>query len=484
MKTRSLKQNAVLSGIRQMCGILFPLITFPYVSRVLRDDGFGQYSFSWSIVSYFVLLAGLGISTYAIREGARIRDDKAKISQFCSEAFTINVVTTFIAFVILIVLTLSIPKIRVYSLLVFIQSLSIILNLIGRDWINSIYEDYFYITIRYIVIQIFSLILMFVCIKTSADLWKYCVITVFSSFGGNIPNIFYVNKYTKIHIVKHPNFKEHMRPMLVLFVTQIAISIYVNADITMLGFFSDDSTVGIYSLSSKIYSMIKTIVNAMVIVTLPRMTYIIDNSPDKYCETLKKVCSYLFIFLMPIACGVFMLSKEVILIVGGSEYQTGSVALKILSGAMIFAVFCSFCMNSILIAHRKEKDCLKATTISALINVVLNLFALPLLGMNGAAVTTIISEAVNLLMLLYSSKKVVSLSFFELKNAIQCIVACSAIILACLGVQYLGFNIIATFIVSFILSVIGYFLILLLTKNIYIIDALKSVRNKVSQRRS
>lgn len=478
MKTRSLKQNAVLSGIRQMCGIIFPLITFPYVSRVLGDDGFGQYSFSWSIVSYFVLLAGLGISTYAIREGAKIRDDKEKISHFCSEAFTINVVTTFIASIILIVLTLSIPKIRAYSLLVFIQSLSILLNLIGRDWINSIYEDYFYITIRYIVIQIFSLILMFVCIKTSADLWKYCVITVFASFGGNIPNIFYVRKYTKIHIVKHTNFKEHIKPMLILFVTQIAISVYVNADITMIGFFSDDSTVGIYSLSSKIYSMIKTIVNAMVIVTLPRMTYIINNSPDKYYETLKKVSSYLFIILMPIACGVFMLSREVILIVGGDKYQTGSVALKILSGAMIFAVFCSFCMNSILIAHKKEKECLRATAISAFVNVALNLFAIPLLGMNGAAITTIISEAVNLLMLLNSSKRVVDLSFFEQKNAIQCIVACSAIIISCLGAQMLGINTIVTFFIAFILSVIGYFFLLILVKNNYVINAFKSIRNK------
>ena len=484
MKTGSLKQNAILSGIRQMCGILFPLITFPYVSRVLGDDGFGRYSFSWSLVSYFVLLAGLGISTYAIREGARIRDDKARITKFCSEVFTINVITTFIAFTILFGLTLAIPKISAYSLLVFIQSTALLLNLIGRDWINSIYEDYFYITMRYIVIQIISLVLMVVCVKTINDVWKYCAITIFASFGGNIPNIFYVKKYIKTHIVKKTNYKEHMTPMLVLFVTQIAISIYVNADITMLGFFADDSTVGIYSLSSKIYSMIKTIVNAMVIVTLPRMTYIIDNSPDKYYETLKKVSSYLSIILMPIACGVFMLSKEVVLVVGGTEYQTGSVALKILSVAMIFAISCSFCMNSILIAHRKEKDCLRATSITALINVVLNFFALPLLGINGAAITTIISEAINFILLLKSSKKVVNLSFFDLKNAIQCILACSAIIIACLVIQRLDFNIIATFIISFILSAISYFFILLLMRNVYIIDALKIVRNKVSQRRS
>ena len=91
MKNVSLKVNAALNGLKQCLGILFPLITFPYVSRALGEDGFGQYSFSWSVISYFVLFAGLGINTYAIREGAKIRDNKAEINRFCSEAFTIKV---------------------------------------------------------------------------------------------------------------------------------------------------------------------------------------------------------------------------------------------------------------------------------------------------------------------------------------------------------------------------------------------------------
>ena len=114
MKDKSLKINAILNGLKQCFGILFPLITFPYVSRTLGEDGFGKYSFSWSIVSYFVLLAGLGVSTYAIREGARIRDDKEKLSQFCSEAFTINVITTIISLCLLVIISIVSTKIRNY----------------------------------------------------------------------------------------------------------------------------------------------------------------------------------------------------------------------------------------------------------------------------------------------------------------------------------------------------------------------------------
>ena len=478
MKQKSLKINAILNGLKQCFGIVFPLITFPYVSRTLGEEGFGKYSFSWSLVSYFVLLAGLGISTYAIREGARIRDDRKQLQIFCSEVFTINIITTFFSFCILIVVSVISIKIRNYLPFILIQSSAMFLNLIGRDWINSIYEDYFYITIRYLFIQIISLILMFILIRSSNDVWKYCVISVFASFGGNIPNFIYLRKYSKLRIVVKPNFKKHIKYLFVLFVTQIAINVYVNADITMLGFYADDSTVGIYSLASKIYSMIKTVVNAMILVTLPRMTYIIENTPEQYNETLKKVSSYLTIILLPVACGVFMLSKEVILIAGGTSYQSGNTVLKILSIAMIFAVLCSFCMNSILIAHRCEKECLKATVISAVVNVVLNFGALPLWGMTGAAITTIIAEAINLCILIRSSSKIVDLSLFDLKNAVQSIFSCIIIVGICAVVQYMKCGAILTFVISFIFSAISYFILLLLLKNVYLKGLLTTFRDK------
>lgn len=483
MKNNSLKTNAILNGLKQCFGILFPLITFPYVSRALGEEGFGKYSFSWSIVSYFVLIAGLGVSTYAIREGARIRDDKEKLSRFCSEVFTINAVTTIISFCMLIIISIISEKIRGYLPLVLIQSSALILNLIGRDWINSIYEDYFYITVRYLIIQIISLCLMLILIRSPEDVWKYCVVAIVASFGGNVPNIWYLRRYIKTHIVVHPNFKKHIPALLVLFATQIAITIYVNADITMLGFYSDDATVGIYSLSSKIYSLIKTVVNAMVLVTLPRMTYIIENTPERYEATLKKVSSYLMIILFPIACGVFMLSKEVVLIAGGPSYQSGSTALKILSGAMIFAVLCSFCMNSILIAHRKEKECLKATVISAAFNVALNFVALPMLGMSGAAITTIIAEAINLAFLLKSSSKVVNIKLFDWKNSLQCLISSGVIVIACIVVQRLQYGAVITFILAFVISAICYIVVLIAFRNVYAREILNSLIGKVSHGR-
>lgn len=481
MKRNSLKINAILNGLKQCFGIIFPLITFPYVSRVLGEEGFGKYSFSWSVVSYFVLLAGFGISTYAIREGARIRDNKQKLSIFCSEVFTINIITTILSFLLLMIVSIASGKIHGYISLIIVESSALILNLVGRDWMNSIYEDYIYITIRYLIIQIISLILMFALIRSSDDVWKYCAISIFASFGGNIFNVFYLRRYPKTRVVA-PKIKKHISTLLVLFATQVAITVYVNADITMLGFFSNNSIVGIYSLASKIYSMVKTVVNAMVLATLPRMTYIIGNAPEEYNNAIRKISSYLIVILIPTALGIFMLSDEIILIVGGANYKTGGLTLRILSGAIIIAVLCSFCMNSILIAHRQEGACLKATMLSATVNVLLNFVALPLWNMTGAAITTIIAEAVNLFMLLKSSGKIINLKLFDWKNVIQSILASTIIVFICFLVQRQNLTLILTVIISVIICVVSYFTILFFMGNNCIREMLEVVKYKIFRR--
>ena len=153
-KKKSVGINAVLNIIKQCCAIIFPLITFPYASRVLGVENYGKVNFGTSIISYFTLLAGLGITNYAIREGARIRDNKENFSAFVNEVFTINVVTTLISYAALFLTLIFWDKLGSYRVLILIQSLSILFTTIGTDWINSIYEEYAYITIRYVIVHI------------------------------------------------------------------------------------------------------------------------------------------------------------------------------------------------------------------------------------------------------------------------------------------------------------------------------------------
>ena len=155
MQNKSLKLNAFLNTVRNVLNMIFPLITFPYVSRVLGANGLGIYNFSNSVISYFLLLAGLGISTYAVREGAKYRKSKENISFFASQIFSINVFSTIFSYIILFISLVIFPKLHMYAVCILIFSLQIAFTTIGTEWIYTIFEDYTYITVRSILFNIF-----------------------------------------------------------------------------------------------------------------------------------------------------------------------------------------------------------------------------------------------------------------------------------------------------------------------------------------
>lgn len=410
MKQKSLGVNALLNGVKQCCSIIFPLITFPYISRVLGSNGYGKYSFSNSVTNYFILIAALGIYTYAIREGAKIRDDQKAINQFCSQVFSINVCSAAISLLLLFSMVFFLPKFSGYKAYILIQSTSIVMAVIGTDWINGIFEDYFYITVRYIAVQCICLLAMFVFVRRPEDIIPYCIISVLATNGGNLINIFYVRKYAKIRFTFNMDLKRHLLPLLILFVNSIAITIYVNSDITMLGFFESDAQVGVYSFASKIYNLLKQLINAVVVVSVPRIAYILKNKSEEYEMFINKIFSALNIILLPIIVGMFCMSDSMILLAGGEQYISGDAALKILSVATLFAIYASLFTNCVLIVNGQEKYCLEATVISAIVNVAMNLVLMPRLGMIGAAITTVLAEFVNCMMQIYFSR-----TFFDWK---------------------------------------------------------------------
>ena len=235
MTEKSLGKNALLNGIKTACSILFPFISFAYCSRVLGKANLGKYSFGQSIIAYLLLVAALGIPNYAIREGAGIRDDKRKLDEFIDQVFTINCIMTIVSYAVLVIV-LTIPKFQNYKYVLIIQSIQIILTTLGTDWINTIFEDYFYLAVRYIVIQIISLFALILFVRKPSDLYVYTFISTLSNSGGNILNWHYLRKHDiRPRLTKNIQYK-HIKPILILFGNSIASVIYLNSDITMLGF--------------------------------------------------------------------------------------------------------------------------------------------------------------------------------------------------------------------------------------------------------
>ena len=482
MKEKSLRINAILNVVKQCCTILFPLITFPYVSRVLGADNYGKANFSITFVNYFFLIAALGISTYAIREGSALRNNKKELQRFTDQIFTINLISTFFSYLFLTIVLLTFNNLQPYKLLICIGASGIIFTTLGRDWINTIFEDFGYLTIRYVITQSLSVLFILILVRASDGAYYYTWIVTIAQIIANICNIFYIKKYVKLHITFHINWKKHLKPILILFANAIAISIYINIDITMLGLFKTDYDVGVYSVAVKIYSMVKQLINALIIVAIPRFSYLaVNNQIEKYEELGSKILNSIISILVPAVIGLCLLSKEVLLIISGSEYISGYYAMLILSISLFFAIIASFFAQGVLIPFRKEALLVKATLISAVMNIVLNLIFIPLLSYNGAAFTTMIAE-LGMCILCYKSIKG-EVNFRIQKNTFFTVgLGCIMIFFVCTVLKFIIQNIIIYTFSSIIISVIFYGILLFLNKNEIIYPFVMKLYSKMNKR--
>ena len=181
MNQKKIAVNAVLNIIKSGLSIIFPLVTYPYALRILGAENMGKISYSLSLVSYFTLISKFGISSYATREGSKIKDNKEKFSKFVNEIFTLNMILTIITYICLFFAILFSKHFNTYKTLIFIQSIVILTGTIGVEWINNIFEDFLSITLRSIISHIVILLLLFLLVKKSEDYIIYSAISVFAS---------------------------------------------------------------------------------------------------------------------------------------------------------------------------------------------------------------------------------------------------------------------------------------------------------------
>lgn len=459
---KSLTSNAVLSMIKTVLSLIVPLITFPYVSRVLQVEALGKYNFSLSIVSYFILLAELGINTYAIREGAKIRDNREKFNKFANEIYNINICSMIFAYCVLTILVIFSEKISSYAILIFILSIQIILNTFGRSWIYNVYEDFVSLTIAQCTTQILSLILLFLFVKSPRDLYIYAAIYIFSSAFANIYFGLHVKKYMIYKpFISFDIIKRHIAPVLIIFSTTLASTLYVNSDLTLLGWLINDECVGLYSTATKIYTIVKQIMVALITVAIPRLT--LYTYTDNFKILFDKVYWVLISFVFPAMIGLFILSDDIVLLIAGSDYVGSIDSLKILSIALLFSLIACLYGTGVLIPYKEERYFLFATIISAIVNVVLNLYFIPLFEQTAAAFTTLLSEIIIFCFCAYRSKQYVN--HFSFTKMIPIFIGCVAIILYCFLIKFLQMSILYEVIICVIGSIIIYSIIEIILKN-------------------
>jgi len=465
--------------LKTLSSIIFPLITFPYVSRVLHPENYGIYNFSASIVSYFSILATLGITAYAVRECSQVKNNKKVLEQTASEILSLNVCATAFSYVALILCLIWIPKFQSYGPVIGILSANILFTVVGADWMNTVMEDFRYITIRTVAFQALALVLMLICIHQSTDYVKYAVITVIAAGGGQLSNVFYRRRFCRIRFTFKINWKKHLPPVLILFAMLISQTILNNIDITMIGFIKSDTDVGLYSAAVKVTSIINQVIASVCWVVLPQLSQGFANKDYKRInQILHRTLVFTITLTLPCVAGLCVLSPEILTIVGGAEYALAAPCLCILAIGMIIAIGSNIFGNMILLPSNREMQFTIACAAGMLVNAILNTVIIPRFGINGAAVATLLATIIISAVTMINPDPRLIFNGIP-RTIIGPIIGSIVIVLIGLFVRYLELGLwLGTFVAVFF-SVTAYALILIIAKNEIALEIVNPLLNKI-----
>ena len=391
----SLKLNFVMNAILTMSSFIFPLISYPYVSRILLPEGTGKVSFATSLIAYFIMFAQLGIPTYGVRACSRVRDDRQALTRTAQELLIINLIMTALSYTALFLALLFVPRLRAERTLYLLVSLSMIFNTIGMEWLYKALEQYTYITVRSIVFKIVALIAMFVLIHSREDYVIYGGITILASSASGICNFVHARRFISLRPVGGYRFRPHLKAVAVFFAMACASTVYTNLDTVMLGFMTSDETVGYYNAAVRIKSILVSIVTSLGAVLLPRASYYVERGEmDRFRQITRKALNFVFLAAVPMMIYFMVFARQGIFLLSGENYAGAVRPMQWIMPTLLFIGLSNVLGIQILVPLNRERVVLWSIIAGAAVDVVLNVALIPQYGGSGAAAATSVAELV------------------------------------------------------------------------------------------
>lgn len=479
MAKKSVVKNYIFNLIYQLLSLVLPLVTTPYLSRVLGSEQIGIYGYTLSIVTYFVLFGSLGIAMYGQREIAYVQNNKEERSKAFFEIVLVRFITLFVSLVIFY-FTFGIKG--DYAIYYRIFSLYIVSNAFDISWLYQGIEEFGKTVIRNLLVKISSLILIFACVKTQNDLSKYIFIFVISELLGNATMWMYLPKYIQKVKIKELNFKVHIKPTLLLFLPQVATQIYTVLDKTMVGLITGNmNEVGFYEQAQKVVRAALIIITALGTVMASRIAAIYaQNKKEEVQQYLKKSFNFVWFLGLPMMFGLIVIADKFVPWFYGSGFEPVTSILIATSPILIAIGLNNVVGVQYLIQVKKQNKFTIAVTIGAISNVIFNFIFIKLFNATGAAIASVISEIIILLVEIWYTKNEIDLkSIFEAfpKYFIATIVM-SIMIFIC--ERKLDVSAINTFI-EIIIGAIVYAISLILLKDEYFLSYINKAVSEVKK---
>ena len=394
----SIKKNFVMNALLAMSNFAFPLISFPYISRVLLPVGTGKVQFATSVIAYFSMFAQLGIPAYGIRACAKVRDNRKLLTKTAHELIIINLVMNIFAYLILLIAMIYVPRLNEEKILISIVSLTIFLTSIGMEWLYKALEQYSYITYRSIIFKFIALMAMFLLVHSEQDYVIYGGISIFAASASNILNFLNAHKYIGFKPVGNYNIKKHLKPVAVFFAMACATTVYTNLDNVMLGFMATNTDVGYYGAAIKIKIILVSIVTSLGTVLLPRASYYVEQGNlDEFRRITRKAFSFVFTLAVPLTVYFVLFAHEGIMLLSGPAYAGAVVPMQVIMPTLILIGMTNILGIQILVPTGREKIVLYSEIAGAVVDVIINALLIPSMRSTGAAIGTLVAEFVVLL---------------------------------------------------------------------------------------
>lgn len=405
--SKSLVKNSIANVFYRSLNVFFPLITATYVSRVLLVNGVGKVSYAQNIVSYFVMFAALGMPTYGTREIAKLKN-QCKNKLF-SELFLINAISTAFFSGAYIILINSIDGFQKNLPLYYAVGIQLFMNVFNIDWYYQGEEEYSYIAVRSFVIKVLSVMSIFLFVKEANDYIYYAIITALGIVGNYIFNIMHLRGRVKFTI-KELNLKKHIKPLMLLLSSSVAIELYTAVDTTMIGAFCTDTEVGFYAYAIKIIKLVEAMISALGAILLPRLSYYYaEGKNEDFNRLVHKAEQVLLFIAVPGAVGIFLVADDLVPILFGASFYGTINTLRILAFTLPILVINVLFGIQVLIPAGNEKKYLITVCCGAAVNIVLNPIFILLYKNDGAAFASLISELTVAISTLLYARRIVNI---------------------------------------------------------------------------
>ena len=475
---QSVKVNYILNLINTGTQMLFPLITFPYVCRVIEADGIGQINFFQSIISYISLFTCLGIPMYAIREIARNRSDVVQMNRTAMEILLLHSMLTLVGYAIVAILCLTVPQIQVNIPLFLILSLTIFFTAIGCEWFYQGIEDFKYITIRGLIIKTVSVVLLFIFVKSKTDLLYYGCYTVFGVLGGNIFNFFRLRKYFHREniIFSELHIKRHVKPVLKVFSFSVVTSIYLQLNTVLLGFLKNALAVGYFAAATKVMQMLLTMSACLGSVMMPRASHLIaENKEDEFSRLIQKSYDFTLAIALPMTIGLIFCAPSLITALCGVKFEHSILPSQIIAPIILMVAISNVFGIQVLFPKGKINIVTLSCGIGAVADLILNLCLIPFFSYIGTSIAYLGAEVATTVSMYFIGRKYIPIIYFK-KSHLTYALGCIVMAFALYGLSLLQLPTLTILLLQGCCGVLAYFIILCICKDEMLVQILLKIK--------